>query len=653
MNIPALNRSADAMDETISHASGELSSSGGSMNLASDSRPQATGAQPMNAKSREPHRYLFTSGSRPLEGYTIKRAIGRGGFGEVYFAVSDAGKEAALKLILRDHDVECRGVSQCMNLKSPNLLTIHDIKTNDAGETFVVMEYVAGPSLAQVLARNPKGLADDEVRSWLRGIVDGVDYLHDHGIVHRDLKPANIFIEEGIVKIGDYGLSKLINPGVGTEHSESVGTCHYMAPEISTGKYNKPIDIYAIGVILFEMLTGRVPFEGETVGEVLMKHLTARPDLSPLAEPYRTIVGKALAKDPNHRPVRAVELLPEGDAPRKPAIRFIGDPAAPAAANAQGAPNRVEPVDRPAGRSGNEKKDDDVFRIGEEDPVFYIGPETRPPGSRLAFHDWLWGAAPVGAAGRNGVAPRVQSPGDLRAGAAGRPRNRLFPRRRAEAPVPTAPPLPSSRMRVSELLGSMLLAAILIAAFCFPLGAALGVRLNQHPENLVYLYVITLLSTWGSLVPAKIWEGRSVDPGARRFVYLMIGLIVGGLCYATGYLTHVRIDHPLTEFDWNAHRSRQFAADALSTVAFFAVTTAILGRPTLAFRDRRAKFRVGPAFTAAFVGFGAAGLCGFPTAWGVAAVATTAVVVQLVSPWCERSAAATRERIIRGRKRIV
>ncbi len=137
-----------------------------------------------------------------------------------------------------------------------------------------------------------------EVRHWLKGLVEGVAYLHDHGIVHRDLKPANLFMEEGIVKIGDYGLAKLITPSQGTEHSESIGTCHYMAPEIGSGKYNKPIDVYAIGVILYEMLTGRVPFDGETVNEVLMKHLTARPDVSMLPEPYRTIVARALAKDP-------------------------------------------------------------------------------------------------------------------------------------------------------------------------------------------------------------------------------------------------------------------------------------------------------------------------------------------------------------------
>ena len=83
------------------------------------------------------YRYTYSSGARPLDGYTIKRAIGRGGFGEVYYATSDSGKEVALKLILRNLEVERRGVVQCMNLKCPNLLTIYDLKANDAGDTFV------------------------------------------------------------------------------------------------------------------------------------------------------------------------------------------------------------------------------------------------------------------------------------------------------------------------------------------------------------------------------------------------------------------------------------------------------------------------------------------------------------------------------------
>jgi hypothetical protein len=135
----------------------------------------------------------------------------------------------------------------------------------------------------------------------MRGMCAGVTYLHDHGIVHRDLKPGNIFSDEGTVKIGDYGLAKFISCSRRSGQTESVGTVHYMAPEIANGRYGREIDTYALGIILFEMLTGRVPFEGESVGEVLMKHLTAEPDISMLEEPYCDIVRRALAKDPQVR----------------------------------------------------------------------------------------------------------------------------------------------------------------------------------------------------------------------------------------------------------------------------------------------------------------------------------------------------------------
>ncbi|MBV8312546.1 MAG: serine/threonine protein kinase, partial [Planctomycetaceae bacterium] len=309
------------MDETAIYQASDLSGSGPDQPTGNSDMPNSNPTPTPQAQGR----YTFSSGARPLDGFTIKRAIGRGGFGEVYYATSDSGKEVALKLILRNLDVERRGVSQCMNLKCPNLLAIHDLKSNDAGDSFVVMEYVAGPSLASVLKQYPEGLPLHEVRHWLKGLVEGVAYLHDHGIVHRDLKPANLFMEEGIVKIGDYGLAKLITPSHGSEHSESIGTCHYMAPEIGSGKYHKPIDIYAIGVILYEMITGHVPFDGETVNEVLMKHLTTRPDVSMLPEPYRTIVARALAKDPNQRPARVFDLLPAEDVPRTPEVRIIGE----------------------------------------------------------------------------------------------------------------------------------------------------------------------------------------------------------------------------------------------------------------------------------------------------------------------------------------
>ncbi len=254
-------------------------------------------------------KFVYTTGARPLDGYTIKRGVGIGGFGEVYFATSDAGKEVALKRIQRNLDVEVRGVTQCLNLKHPNLIAIYDIRYDDIGEGWIVMEFVSGASLKDVIDRNPNGMPMDEIKFWFTGIAAGVAYLHDHGIVHRDLKPGNIFSDESVVKIGDYGLSKFISCSRRSGQTESVGTFHYMAPEIGKGVYGKEIDIYALGIMLCEMLTGLVPFEGETSQEIIMKHLTADPDLHRVPARFRRVIERALFKDPAKRFRSVSEML--------------------------------------------------------------------------------------------------------------------------------------------------------------------------------------------------------------------------------------------------------------------------------------------------------------------------------------------------------
>ena len=256
-----------------------------------------------------PMTFTYTPGSTPLAPYTIRRGIGMGGFGEVYFALSDAGKEVALKRIQRNLEIELRGVSQCLNLKHPNLVALYDICRDAKEQSWVVMEYVPGLNLRQILDESPNGLPVQEVNRWIRGIGAGVHHLHSAGLVHRDIKPGNVFDDLGQVKVGDYGLSKFISTSHRGGHTESVGTFHYMAPEIGRGEYGREIDVYALGVLLFELLTGKVPFDGESCQEIIVKHMTATPDLSQIVEPYRSVISRCLEKDPKKRFASVADML--------------------------------------------------------------------------------------------------------------------------------------------------------------------------------------------------------------------------------------------------------------------------------------------------------------------------------------------------------
>lgn len=263
-------------------------------------------------------KFTYRWGQRPLDGFTIKRGLGHGGFGEVYFAVSDGGKEAALKLLVRGRtDTELRGISNCLNLKHPNLVHLYDLQTDDRGDHWLVMEYVHGESLGAVLHRNPKGLPPEQARDWFLQVAKAVSYLHDHAVIHRDIKPGNVFVEHGVLKLGDYGLSKTVGSASLTQ-SANVGTVYYMAPEVGRGSCTKQVDVYACGVMFYEMLTGEVPFRGESWAEIALRHQTDMPELSRVPKMYLAIIEKALSKKPENRyadvdeMIRAVEDVSRG-----------------------------------------------------------------------------------------------------------------------------------------------------------------------------------------------------------------------------------------------------------------------------------------------------------------------------------------------------
>lgn len=556
------------------------------MNLHETQASQAANEPP-------PTRFLYASGARPLDGYTIKRGIGRGGFGEVYFATSDGGKEVALKLIRRNMDVEIRGVGHCMNLKHPNLLSVHDVRRDSQGETWIIMEYVSGASLEDVIASNPKGLNQEEVLAWFHGIADGLAYLHEHGIVHRDLKPGNIFQDEGIVKIGDYGLSKFISCSRRSGQTESVGTVHYMAPEVANGRYGKEIDVYALAVILYELLTGEVPFEGESVGEVLMKHLTAEPKLDAIAEPFRSALRRGLSKDPANRFASAREFaaaLPRstGGAPAAGVYQVHSSfetPKAKPAPAASGAtrkpdawwndPNR-EPIYHGiknglaySGRLWNRARIPTILRVVFMLLMLYPAAALAFAAPRIAIVALpLYGvyyvarALLLAALGYEAQMPAPSPPKTPQMGEKSPRLESLDPsavvRPIASGPIPVATavaevpskeqrkrrwsqravfkiPAKTARQHFTELLGGMLVASI-VASFA----SAAATFLTVHNRNDLsvgdisqgaWLAVVSTLGAWMVLAASKQWEGRDGDPHHRRFALMCGGGCLGLAAY--------------------------------------------------------------------------------------------------------------------------
>ena len=614
-------------------------------------------------------RFLYATGARPLDGYTIKRGVGRGGFGEVYFAVSDAGKEVALKLIRRNLDVELRGVTHCLNLKHPNLVALYDVRQDEQDNSWVIMEFVAGESLEEAIRRNPTGLPLDQALDWLRGIAAGVIYLHSHGIVHRDLKPGNVFHDEGIVKLGDYGLSKFISCSRRSGQTESIGTVHYMAPEIANGRYGKEIDIYALGIILYEMLTGRVPFEGESVGEVLMKHLTAEPNLNDLGEPLRSVVARALAKDPAVRFNSVEQLMAalpqstvDGSRPRAAGYHATGAAAVPGAAVSSASVADDEPVLRfvreQAARGVDYWKNGNLPTLAK---VFLIllGVFASPVLIKLMFIGVIayGGYRLVRWVVRTISPPSTGNPSTGNVAVVGSP---AVPAAREPWPAPpnpafaaSAPPqaklrrsgeraaipvvVPSAKERLAALAGSMLFSAA--AALAFSVVMVLLRGQSAQPEQFAWLTLTSTLGAWAVLIPSKLWEGTQGEQALRRFTLLVIGLVFGVASFGLDKALLVNLPFEIQPQWRNDHIPASFYSVLDGSplmpafVAYFGFLFVLLRWWRQADPMRSVRLSLWTTVCTVFVAWVLNLFWPFPQPWGLMVAAIMSMAIQLASPW--------------------
>ena len=484
-----------------------------------------------------------------------------------------------------------------------------------------------------MLGEYPKGLPAAEIRRWLNGLVDGVAYLHDHGIVHRDLKPANLFLEEGIVKIGDYGLSKSIAQSRQPDSPKTSAPATTWLPRSPPASTTSRSTSTPSASSCSRCSPAASRSKARSTGEVLMKHLTAQPDLSPLAEPYRSIVARALAKDPARRPDRIHDLLPPGDAPEPPDIRIIGKSGAPAEAPPAAFAAMAPPVATP----------DEVHHIPADDNVLYIGPDTMPPGHATT-------RASRAAARR--AAAAAKKPGKKRGWLP------IGRRQKAVAALPVVvapPPLPDSRGRLAELAGSMVVTAPLAAlasAISLPAYDLLGVDLPKDPLQLAFLFTMLLLGTWSVLIPAKIWETRRPPITQRRVAYLLAGMLLGAVGMGLSVWTHINPSPPLYApvINDGLNVGGETPADFRSLLMFstyFGLAFAAIPWWKITDRDRDSRFRFWPVIQVGVIATLVGLIWPSPHAWAVLLVVIIATVAQVVSPW--DSDAALHAQLVRRR----
>ena len=257
---------------------------------------------------------MFTKGDKINDRYEIIKSIGEGGMANVFLAYDTIlERNVAVKVLRGDlaNDEKFvrrfqREALSASSLNHPNIVEMYDVG-EDNGSFYIVMEYIDGKTLKQLIKKRGH-LTVSEAIDIMVQLTDGLASAHDSYIIHRDIKPQNIMIlEDGMVKITDFGIAMAINAADLTQTNSVMGSVHYLPPEQAAGKGSTiKSDIYSLGILFYEMLAGTMPFRGETAVEIALKHIkepmpSIRKVNSKVPQSVENIILKCTAKNPKNR----------------------------------------------------------------------------------------------------------------------------------------------------------------------------------------------------------------------------------------------------------------------------------------------------------------------------------------------------------------
>ena len=257
---------------------------------------------------------MIMKGQKINDRYQIIKSIGEGGMANVYLAYDTIlDRDVAVKVLRGDLSNDEKFVRRfqrealnASSLSHPNIVEVYDVG-DDNGQYFIVMEYIEGKNLKDLIKKRGK-LTVTEVVDIMSQISDGLSVAHDSYIIHRDIKPQNIMIlENGMVKITDFGIAMALNATQLTQTNSVMGSVHYLPPEQASGKGSTlKSDIYSMGILMYELLTGVLPYRGDNAVEIALKHLKEpfpdiREEVEDLPQSVENIIMKSTAKNPKNR----------------------------------------------------------------------------------------------------------------------------------------------------------------------------------------------------------------------------------------------------------------------------------------------------------------------------------------------------------------